>query len=106
MHVVAIAFIATLVICLIYILYTRFMQWFKSKKIEENWPPVVNPCPDFWVQSSDGTKCSNTLGVGDLPRNSKFNALVKGATKKSDMKVACMWAIRNGVPWEGVDNKC
>ena len=100
------AFIWTFVICLLYIIYTRFMQWYSYKKVEENWPPAINPCPDFWVQSADGLKCKNTKGVGDLPTNEIHAALVKGATKKSDIKDACMWAIRNGVPWEGIDNKC
>ena len=100
------AFVGTLTICLIYIMYTRFMQWYNYKKVEENWPPALNPCPDFWVQSADGTKCKNIKGVGDLPTNEVHDALVKGKTKKSDIKRHCLWASRNNVPWEGVDNKC
>ena len=45
MQVIAMAFVGTLTICLIYIMYTRFMQWYNYKKVEENWPPALNPCP-------------------------------------------------------------
>ena len=82
------------------------MEWRNYKKVEENWPPVLNTCPDYWMESSDGLTCVNTKGVGDLPRNSSTKALVRGKTTRKHIKDACLWSIRNGTPWEGVDNKC
>ena len=99
-------FFITATFCLIFIIYTRVSQFLKNKNVEENWPPVINPCPDFWIQSSDGKRCKNTKGIGDLPANSYYPSLQKGKTRKSDLKKACLWSIANSVPWEGVDTRC
>ena len=106
MHPLPMTFFITAAFCLIYIIYTRVSQYLKNKKIKENWPPVINPCPDFWVQSSDGKTCKNIKGIGELPANSVRTALEKGKTRKSDIKSACLWSIRHGTPWEGVDSRC
>ena len=109
MHVVPMTFFATLAICVIYIAYTRYKEWKKSPEAcggdSSCWPPVINPCPDYWVQSANGSKCKNIHGSGDVPKDHLVDAMSKTSTRR-ELREKCLWAIQNSIPWEGVENTC
>ena len=43
-----------------YITQTR--SW-REKRLELQWPPVVQNCPDYWIDKGDGV-CENVKNLG------------------------------------------
>jgi hypothetical protein len=82
----------------------------------ENWPPIVGDCPDFWVDmSGNGEACFNSHSLGKCNLPSKENPNTKnfneypfngedGECKKYN------WAKTCKVTWDGitsgVNNPC
>ena len=79
------------IVLLIIILVAIGVTLSKSRR-EDNWPPIVGDCPDFWVDmSGNGEACLNTQGLGtcNLPSSTSQN------TKNF-----------NEAPFNGEDSKC
>lgn len=116
MNIIAAVFFTTFGICALYMLYLFYVRWSNYSKIKDNWPPVINPCPDYWIVNSENTQCKNINNVGDLPSNYTWPQIVdpndlstgpiKKNTKADGLKSRCEWAIKNNIPWEGIDKFC
>ena len=75
----------------------------------ENWPPIIGQCPDYWVDmSGNGSACYNThsLGKCNLPSTGE-NAVMNFNTSPyntSDGECAkYKWANACGVTWDGIN---
>jgi hypothetical protein len=82
-----------------------------SKTIEnENWPPVVGECPDFWVDmSGNGEACFNThsLGKCNIPGEGKPNTKNFNQAPFTGTNGVCSkfnWARTCQVTWDGINS--
>jgi hypothetical protein len=83
----------------------------------EEWPPIVPACPDYWKidGSNNMTTCTNIKDLGTCPPRSgdrhlvmNFNSPAFTGTSGTCNKYK--WATNCGVTWDGitygVDNPC
>jgi hypothetical protein len=98
------------IIVLLVILVVIGIMLSKSKS-EENWPPVVGECPDYWVDmSGNGEECFNTHSLGrcNIPGNTNdhmkntmnFNQLPFTGDNGNCSKYR--WATLCKVTWDGI----
>jgi len=91
--------------------YFEFMKWNAEKK-KITWPRVINPCPDYWVQNSQGL-CENKIGVPTAnieackkPHNFNGpeyqNSDGTDGQKNDGDNAKCRWASTCNQSWEGV----
>lgn len=84
---------------------------------DENWPPLVPECPDFWTIDGSGnnTRCINVKDLGVCPPRSGQQHLVMNFnlplfTGSDEMCQKYKWASNCGVSWDGItygrDNPC
>jgi hypothetical protein len=89
-------------------------------------PPIANPCPDYWNVNSDG-KCSATIksatdntfyniGTLSMPLNTSDTApyatnnifdpknVKWAASGKSAICAQRDWSLQNGIEWQGISN--
>ena len=61
--VIAIIFIILLIICLIIVGHALY-----NHKFNTAYPPVVEDCPDYWLDKSDGngSNCVNSQNLGNF----------------------------------------
>lgn len=99
--------IATIVLVIILCIIGYTMS--KSSKENEQWPPVIGNCPDYWVDASEnGSECVNThrLGTCNLPgtgtdKNSmNFNIAPFNSSDGDCAKYK--WAKQCKVTWDGI----
>lgn len=92
-----------LIVLLIIIGYTMY----KAKK-DEQWPPVVGDCPDYWIDlEGDGSKCLNKKGLGtcNVPTDGEENTMNFNQAPFTGSDGDCakyMWAQGCGVTWDGI----
>ena len=60
---------------------------------DENWPPIVGACPDYWTMNKEG-KCVNVKGLGTCTDAMDF--------KDYDMCKKYNWANSCKVAWDGI----
>ena len=104
----------SLLILIIYFVY----QWisYKNKKDKLTWPPKINPCPDYWINTKSGnlSVCKNKFNLGKCAKykphsnikeeNMDFNKpIYKGKLGNYNK---CMWSKKCKVTWDGIDNIC
>jgi hypothetical protein len=83
---------------------------------EEQWPPVIGSCPDYWVDlSGNGEACFNTqsLGTCNIPSEGKDNTKNFNQIPYNGSRGACAkykWANSCNVTWDGltygIENPC
>jgi hypothetical protein len=77
-------------------------------KSQEQWPPMIADCPDYWVDlSGNGSECVNThsLGTCNIPTKGGQNAMDFTAstfTGSNEMCAKYTWAKGCGVTWDGI----
>jgi len=109
MTVIVIA-ILLLIICLIFIGITLV----KTKNTSnDQWPPIVGECPDYWVDSSgNGSNCINVRDLGTCTTGGN-GVSVGGKHMAMNFNVApyvgsagtCAkytWANSCGITWDGI----
>jgi len=94
-------FLVVFTISMLLILWNRYKEWKKYKAVITNWPPFVNTCPDYWVESVDKKKCKNVSGTGTLGKNH-----IMELRNYPTNSAKCQFALSNQLNWEGVDNDC
>jgi hypothetical protein len=83
----------------------------------EEWPPLLSACPDYWKIDGSGnmTTCTNIKDLGTCPPNSGEQHLVmnfSGPQFTGDNGTCnkYIWAKKCGVTWDGitygVENPC
>jgi len=86
---------------------------------DEQWPPVVADCPDYWLlrgaTDSESQKCVNVKDLGTCPAASGKKHAEMDFTKypfneSNDLCAKYKWATKCGIPWDGitygVENPC
>jgi hypothetical protein len=79
-----------------------------SKAREDNWPPIVGECPDYWVDmSGNGEECfnSNSLGRCNKPDDANNNVMNFNQVPFTGNDGNCSkyrWATSCGVTWDGI----
>jgi len=75
----------------------------------ENWPPVIPNCPDYWLIDGSGnnTKCINQKDLGGCPAKSGDNHLImdfnsSAFTGSNGMCAKYNWAKTCDVSWDGI----
>ena len=109
------AFFSGFVLSLLFLVW----KWYKKIKSTEEeikkWPPYISPCPDYWVQSSNGKHCWNPFPEISSYRDRVIKSGIEYAksctapscsTTKGAKKTAFEWACdaiehEAGIPWEG-----
>ena len=75
---------------------------------EQEWPPIVGVCPDYWVDlSGNGSECFNShnLGTCNNPTTSDKNTMNFNQDPFTGTNGDCSkfnWATKCGVTWDGV----
>lgn len=77
--------------------------------VQDNWPPIVGECPDYWVDmSGNGEACfnSHSLGRCNVPSaNSKNNMMNFNQPPFTGDNGVCSkynWATKCQVTWDGI----
>lgn len=109
--IVLIVAIITLIVTLIFIGVT--LSYAKN----DQWPPMVPDCPDYWMIDGSGnnSKCINVKNLGTCPPQSgekhltmDFNTPAYTGSNGTCAKYT--WAKKCGITWDGitygVDNPC
>jgi hypothetical protein len=98
------------IIVLLVILVVIGIMLSKSKA-DENWPPVVGECPDYWVDmSGNGEACVNTHSLGRCNILGNPNDQMKNAMNFNQLPFTgdngnCSkyrWATACKVTWDGI----
>ena len=92
--------------------YSNYKKY-KEEQKSIKWPPNIKPCPDYWVELTDGS-CQNTFSIGDCPKKSDGSQQKKGIINfktgvykgPNGDKFKCRWAKKCHNSWEGLDNLC
>lgn len=76
---------------------------------DENWPPIVAACPDYWVLrgAKDSAKCINVRDLGKCPpasgdKHLKMDFSVYPFDGANSTCAKAKWANKCGVPWDGI----
>lgn len=75
---------------------------------EENWPPIVGECPDYWVDmSGNGEACfnSHSLGRCNIPSKGNPNTVNFNKSPFTGDKGDCAkynWANTCQITWDGI----
>jgi hypothetical protein len=82
----------------------------------EQWPPLVPECPDYWIADGSGnnTKCINIKDLGTCPPNGTKHLTMNFNTSpfvgENGDCAKYTWANRCNVTWDGitygVNNPC
>ncbi len=92
---------------LIIILIVIGLSLFKGD-IEENWPPMVGECPDYWIDmSGNGEACFNSKGLGrcNIPSDGNKNTMNFNKMPFIGDNSKCAkynWANSCKVTWDGI----
>lgn len=76
--------------------------------VDENWPPIVGECPDYWVDmSGNGEACFNShnLGKCNLPSSNNPNTMNFNQPPFTGANGNCSkynWATKCGITWDGI----
>ena len=106
-----------LIIFLIVVLFTSVIMLLSK----DQYPQVVNPCPDHWVYEASTNTCNNVHNIGEKKQitmgNYNYSCMVEGETGNSELngkpfsdplwnrkngKLKRTWAQRCKQPWTGV----
>lgn len=75
---------------------------------EEEWPPIVGDCPDYWVDmSGNGEACfnSHSLGRCNIPSKGEKGTMNFNQSPFTDENGDCAkytWATKCRVTWDGI----
>jgi hypothetical protein len=80
-----------------------------KKSNNQNWPPSVADCPDYWAIDGSGnnTSCINVKDLGTCPPKGNENHLIMNFNKKpfNGSNATCqkyLWAKKCGLSWDGI----
>ena len=87
-----------------------------NSKVDDNWPPIIGECPDYWVDmSGNGEACFNahSLGRCNIPSSGEQAAMNFDQAPFNTENGSCAkytWAKNCGISWDavtyGVSNPC
>lgn len=79
-----------------------------NSNTEDNWPPIVGECPDYWVDmSGNGEACfnSHSLGRCNIPNDQDKNTMNFNKSQFIGDNGLCAkynWATNCKVTWDGI----
>ncbi len=73
----------------------------RNTNSDQQWPPMIPECPDYWELDQSRNRCVNTKNLGNCNlRNMNFNVpLYSGEQGKCEKY---KWATRCGISWDGI----
>lgn len=95
--------LTTAIISLLIILIIIGMSLSKTK--DEQWPPMVGQCPDYWVDVSGNCVNTHHLGRCNIPTAKDKNAMNFNESPFVGSNELCAkytWATSCGVTWDGI----
>ena len=100
--------VLTIAIVFLIILLVLIGVALSQSSADQEWPPIVGACPDYWVDlSGNGEKCLNSHSLGecniptDSDKNTKnFNQAPYNGTDGTCAKYR--WADKCKVTWDGI----
>jgi hypothetical protein len=98
-------FIATVILIIVLVMIGASLS--KSNS-DENWPPIVGSCPDYWVDlSGNGSACFNKhhLGKCNIPTESNKATMNFNQSPFTGSNGTCSkynWANACNVTWDGI----
>jgi uncharacterized membrane protein YdjX (TVP38/TMEM64 family) len=89
--------VVLLIICLIIIGLVLV-----NSKNNQQWPPIVGDCPDYWVDTSgNGGNCINVKNLGKSPPSPMdFTSSIYTGSNGTCNKYK--WATLYGLTWDGI----
>ena len=99
--------LTTATVVLIIILVMIGVSLSKSS-VEENWPPIVGECPDYWIDmSGNGEACfnSHSLGRCNIPSKGNSNTMNFNQSPFTGSNGDCSkynWATKCQITWDGI----
>ena len=103
------------------LVYFYWIKWFKLPEVSPNWPPTINPCPDYLTlvlindPANPGTQkpiCKDYVGIssnGLLQKSAPGstgitdpNSYIDVSAVKTNLEGVCEDVRRKGLTWMGV----
>lgn len=100
--------VLTIAIVVLIIILIIIGSTLSKASTEEEWPPVVGDCPDYWVDmSGNGEACFNShnLGTCNVPSDGEKNTMNFNQAPFTDENGNCAkytWAKKCRVTWDGI----
>tara|TARA_B110000305_G_scaffold61519_1_gene68253 strand:- start:303 stop:656 length:354 start_codon:yes stop_codon:yes gene_type:complete len=80
---------------------------YHSKK-NQDWPPVVSDCPDYWItrdsNDEDGAVCYNANNLGSASCNKKMDFSKQAWQGSTGTCRKSQWAKKCKLTWDGITN--
>ena len=100
--------VLTIAIIILIIILVIIGLTLSKANAEEEWPPIVGDCPDYWVDmSGNGEQCfnSHSLGRCNIPSKGDKNTMNFNQSPFTDENGDCArytWATKCRVTWDGI----
>ena len=100
--------ILTIAIIILIVILVVIGLALSKASVEENWPPIVGECPDYWVDmSGNGEACFNSKSLGrcNIPSEQNTNTMNFNQSPFTGDNGTCAkynWAKNCQVTWDGV----
>ena len=90
---------------LLIILFITLIWTFSEAQKNSEWPPTIQNCPDYWMETATGCKPSKTIGKCDVKTAIHFEtADYCNKYKWSIGDVSSTYTPCGGnVPWDGIN---
>lgn len=100
--------VLTIAIVVLIIMLVVIGMVLSKASYEEQWPPIVGACPDYWVDmSGNGEACfnSHSLGRCNVPTEGEKGTMNFNQSPFTGSDGTCSkynWATACGVTWDGI----
>jgi hypothetical protein len=100
--------ILTIAIIILIVILVVIGLALSKASVEENWPPIVGECPDYWIDmSGNGEACFNTHSLGrcNIPSKDNKNTMDFSQSPFTGDNGTCAkynWAKNCQVTWDGI----
>ena len=97
-----------LIIALVILIVTLLFIGITIKQTKnEQWPPIIGDCPDYWIDlSGNGGQCVNVKDLGTCKNTSSGhhtqNFTTPAFTGSNGLCSKYNWATNCGVSWDGI----
>lgn len=100
--------VLTIAIVVLIIILIIIGSTLSKSSAEEEWPPIVGDCPDYWVDmSGNGEACFNrhNLGICNVSNDGENGTMNFNQSPFTDENGHCAkynWAKKCRVTWDGI----
>jgi hypothetical protein len=100
--------VLTLAIILLIVILVVIGVSLSKASVDENWPPIIGECPDYWVDmSGNGEACfnSHSLGRCNMPSDQNKNTMNFNQSPFTGENGNCAkytWSKNCEITWDGI----